>query len=206
MENVIDRIFFTAKLIMLKGKKMKKLIFILGSFTLLFSTQAFSQNQMIGKKQETNNVSRELTQKEAGALMNDKFLSGYLNEINKPKPTLEEHRAKLAKIEEMQKTGDETLDDYNKKRTEFLRKRQLAASVAVEQQKEMEKQRQERLKMQALKDELRRKSGLPISRFENPEGGLPMTRENMIMLERQAGREMPLQPPVGNNMPAQPKR
>ncbi len=194
-----------AKLIMLREKKMKKLIFILGSFTLLFSSQAFSQNQIIEKNQKINKE-RVLTQKELDVLMKDNFLAGYISEARKPKPTLEEHRAKIAQIEEIKKTGNETLDDYNKKRTEFLRKRQLAASAALEQQKEMEKQRQERLKIQAIKDEMRRKNGLPISRFENPEGGLPMTRENMIMMERQVGREMPLQPPIGNTMPIQPKK
>lgn len=105
-----------------------------------------------------------------------------------------------------QKTGNKAIDDYNEKRKSFLVKKEQAKQAMLIQKKKLEAEQAILFNRQALKDEGRRRLGIPISRFENPEGGVPMTRENMMMMEQAAGRSMPPQPPIGNVVKIQPPR
>lgn len=98
-------------------------------------------------------------------------------------------------------TGLTALEEYNIKRSQFLKQKELTRQKVQEQMKLQNEKMQEQAKYIRERDAYRKSLGLPISRFENNKGPngneSGLTREAMGMMNNGV-QKLPPVPPTGN--------
>lgn len=92
------------------------------------------------------------------------------------------------------------VDEYNEKRKEFLKKREKAKEVFIARRLAQIEMTREALAMQALKDEFKRRNGIPISRFD-PRGSSVMSGEEITSRMGRGGLGMMAHPPSLTRIP-----
>jgi hypothetical protein len=110
------------------------------------------------------------------------------------------HSNKVLYIKEKVKPPLSVVEEYNQRREMFLKKKEKARQIGAQNYQQENAALKRAYEMQAMKDEYRRKMGLPITRYENTGGSTNkesgVTREMMTMMAGPG--KMPVTPPTGN--------
>ena len=131
-------------------------------------------------------------------------ITNFTAEDIKNDPTLNSNKAFY--IKEEFKPALSVVEEYNQRRAIFLKKRERARIAGIQKAQQGDEVSREAHRLQAMKDEYRKKMGFPITRFENTGGSTNreagITREMMSVLNP-TGNKMPAVPPTGNiqNLP-----